>query len=261
MKLLHFYMILLLSTTLIFSCQNNYSSDNAASQNDAHGYPPATGFNLDSSDAEAILIADEVMKAQGGYQNWKATRYISWTFLNGRKLLWDKWEGDVRIEDPKDSTITLVNVHDSTGKVMKNGKLITDIEEKQKYLNQGITIWINDSYWLVMPFKLKDSGVTLKYMGEGMTTDNTAADILRLTFEDVGVSPEHKYLIYVDKKTRLVSQWNYFTSAKQQKPVFTTPWLDYQKYGNIMLSGSRGKASLKDIEVLEKLSSNRLRNF
>ncbi len=261
MNIRYFYTLLFLVTTLLFSCQSKYDGENAASQNNAHDYPPAAGFDLDSSDAEAILIADEVMIAQGGYQNWKATRYLSWTFLNGRKLLWDKWEGDVRIENPIDTTIILVNVQDSTGKVMKNGIPIKDVDQKRNYLDQGITIWINDSYWLVMPFKLKDSGVTLKYMEEDTTITGRLSDVIQLTFKDVGVTPEHKYLVYVDKETHLVNQWDYFTSVDRPTPVFSTPWLDYQKYGNIMLSGNRGKAGLTDIAVLDKVSRSRFSSF
>jgi len=34
-----------------------------------------------------------------------------------------------------------------------------------------------------MPFKLKDSGVTLKYLGEENTQDEKAADVIQMTFK------------------------------------------------------------------------------
>lgn len=44
-----------------------------------------------------------------------------------------------------------------------------------------------------MPYKLKDSGVTLKYKGEGQTEEGEPAQVLVLTFKDVGVTPQNKY--------------------------------------------------------------------
>ena len=43
--------------------------------------------------------------------------------------------------------------------------------------------WINDLYWLVMPFKLKDSGVTLKCLGEDTTATELALTCWGLRFK------------------------------------------------------------------------------
>ena len=63
-----------------------------------YGNPPAEGFNLEGSDAEAMIIADEVMAAMGGRKAWDETRHIAWNFFGARELVWDKWTGDVRID-------------------------------------------------------------------------------------------------------------------------------------------------------------------
>ena len=45
-----------------------------------------------------------------------------------------------------------------------------------------------------MPFKLKNSGVTLKYLGDTTATkDGKPADVLQLTFEGMGVTPDNKH--------------------------------------------------------------------
>lgn len=200
--------------------------------------PPAPGFNLTESDTKAMLIADEVMKAMGGRQNWDNTRYISWNFFGRRKLLWDKFTGNVRIE--MDSSIYLVNINTNSGKVKRGNEVLVQPDSIKKYVDRGIGIWINDAYWLMMPFKLKDSGVTLKYMGERNTAENQPADILQLTFQNVGRTPDNKYWIYVDKTTRLVTQWEYYEKYTNEKPQIVTPWANYKKMGNILLSGDRG---------------------
>ena len=38
--------------------------------------------------------------------------------------------------------------------------------------------WINDSYWLVMPYKLLDPGVRLRHLGERTTSEGETADVL-----------------------------------------------------------------------------------
>lgn len=254
---------LLCLTALIFAnCKNEYSGENAATAGSSHNYPPEIGFNLDSSDAEAMALADEVMAAMGGYDNWKNTHYLSWNFFGRRKSLWNKWTGDVRIEVPESETIILVNVNDSTGKVSQGGKILLPSDTLcEQLLRKGITWWINDSYWLVMPFKLKDSGVTLRYLGERMTQDSTLADCMQLTFENVGLSPEHKYQVYVDKTTKLVCQWDYFDNFKNETPAFSTPWKDYQEYGKVLLSSSRGQNALSEIQVLETVDEKRFEAF
>lgn len=215
--------------------------------------PPAQGFDAANSDPEAVAVADEVMRAMGGRKAWDETRVISWNFFGSRTLVWDKWTGDVRIEWLKRPLKAIVNINSGTGKIWLNGSEQTHPDSIAKYLDIGKKVWINDSYWLVMPFKLKDSGVTLKYKGVGKTDLGQPADLLQLTFAGVGVTPENKYLVWVDKQTRLVSQWAYFEKFLDVEPRFINPWLDYQPHGKILLSGSRGeKRSLLPIEVSEK---------
>ncbi len=214
---------------------------------------PAEGFDISGSDPQAIKVADDVMMAMGGRKNWDETRYIAWNFFGARKHLWDKWTGDVRIEAPRDSTIILMNINTMEGRVSKRGEVFEQPDSVKKYLDRGKAWWINDSYWLVMPFKLKDTGVTLKYVGEDTTADGRNAHVLTLKFKEVGVTPENGYEVFVDIESKLVSQWSYYRNADQEDPNFTMPWLDYKQYGNILLSGNRGERQITEIKVLEKV--------
>jgi hypothetical protein len=225
------------------------------------GNPPMDGFNAKGSDPQAMQIADSVMMAQGGRKNWDATHYIAWNFFGSRKLLWDKYTGNVRIENLKDDTKTLVNINTGKGKVFRNGAEVTQPDSLAKYLKKGQEAWINDSYWLVMPYKLKDSGVTLKYLGEEKLATGQDTDVLQLTYQNVGVTPENKYQVYVDKKNHLVAQWAYYKNAQDSIPAFVMPWLDYKTYGHIKLSGDRGQARLTDIQVLEDVPQTAFTSF
>jgi hypothetical protein len=55
----------------------------------------------------------------------------------------------------------------------------------------------------------------------------------------VGVTPQNKYHVYVDS-TNLVKQWDFYTNSSDSVARFTTPWINYETYGNILLSSSRG---------------------
>jgi len=214
--------------------------------------PPAPGFNTAASDIKAIAIADAVMQAMGGRQAWDSTRYLSWNFFNRRKLLWDKQAGLCRIEWATRPLKVLVNLNDGTGKVNLGGVEQTHPDSLAKYLDMGKKVWINDSYWLVMPFKLKDSGVTLKYLGDAKTELGEAADLLQMTFSGVGVTPDNKYHVWVDKKTRLVTQWAYFEKFGDEKAALVNAWGQYKRCGKILLSTERGsRGSLEPVEVLE----------
>ena len=246
---------------VLSSCADPYDNHNTATQGSTHSYPPAMGFDVDNSDAEAVLIADEVMTAMGGYQNWQKARFFSWDFNGNRDLLWDKATGRVRIDIPKDSMIILVNVNDTTGRAIHRGKEISAADTLQDYLNYGVTLWINDSYWLVMPFKMKDSGVTLKYLQQMPTASGDTCDVVQLTFANVGKTPQNKYWVYVDRNEKLIRQWDYFKNASDSLPNLVSPWLDYQEYQGILLSGERGRLQLNNIQVLDAVADEKFEVF
>ncbi len=247
--------LLLLLTVLLVACSQTSSNKNTESPDDRgefveYSNPPAEGFNQESSDAIATLLADKVMNAMGGRQAWDNTRYISWNFFGKRKHVWDKWEGNVRIEQPDTELTILMNINTGEGRIMSRGEELTHADSLAKYLDMGKRFWINDAYWLVMPYKLKDTGVTLTYIGEDTTQEGALSDVVRLSFENIGVTPQNIYEVWIDAETKFVTQWAYYVDIEQEEPRFITPWADYQQYGEIMLSGNRGKSELSNIKVL-----------
>lgn len=215
--------------------------------------PAADGFDMASSDPKAIEVADQVMQAMGGRKAWDNTHYISWNFFGFRKLVWDKWSGDVRVDNVRDDQSVILNINTDKGRVFRKGAEVTNPDSVAKYVKAAKGAWINDSYWLVMPFKLKDSGVTLKHAGEDKTQEGKAADVLQMTFKNVGNTPDNKYKIWVDKDSHLVTQWAHYPKYTDEQPRFTLPWADYKQMGGILLSGERGERDLTDIQVYKKL--------
>ncbi|PSR15016.1 MAG: hypothetical protein DA408_05900 [Bacteroidetes bacterium] len=217
--------------------------------------PAAEGFRASASDPQAIQLADEVMQAMGGRTAWDNTHFIRWTFFGRRTLLWDKWTGKVRIDFPDKEDVFIVDINTGEGKIWLNGEEQTQPDTLAKYTAQARSIWINDAYWLVMPYKLKDTGVTLRYLGQQQQGD-TIRHQLQLTFENVGDTPENKYWVFVDDQTKLVDEWQFFPQFDDATPRFSTPWADYKPYGAILLSGNRGRGQLTDIAVYDELPAS-----
>jgi hypothetical protein len=212
----------------------------------AGGNPPAPGFDAAGSDPRAVAIADRAMEAMGGREAWDAARVIGWTIFK-RTHVWDKWTGDYRLAT--DTTVVIMNLHTRQGRVWEDGAEVTDAATRDRILSEAHSVWINDSYWLVMPYKLKDSGVTLRDRGGGSTEDGRSADILELTFREVGDTPDNRYVVWVDRDTGLVSQWSYFKNAADAEPRFTLPWTDWRTFGAIKLATGRGRTEVTGIRV------------
>jgi len=233
---------------LILSCGRTKTESPTPYEN-----PSAEGFDLTHSDPAAVELADSVMSAMGGRKNWDQTRFLSWSASGLRNIIWDRQLDRVRIESVADSTIYLFNTKTLEGKIKVKEQELTAADSVEKKLEKAKSIFINDAYWLVMPFKLKDPGVNLKYLGAEKDSLGHDCWLLELTFNGVGVTPENKYHVYVDRKTYLVSEFDFYNKYTDEKPEFRDPWLNYQPYGNILIADDRGNdGKLTDIAVMDK---------
>ncbi|PPK86482.1 hypothetical protein CLV84_3411 [Neolewinella xylanilytica] len=257
--------LLLLGLLGISSCDSTDSTTESSASDSSEINPAAEGFDLAGSDPQAIAIADSVVKYHGGRKAYDDVRFLQWNFFGARRLTWDKEEDRVRIDVPNDSMIYLLDFSDDdlTGAVSKNGMEMTEPDSIDLYLQDAYSMWINDSYWLVQPFKLKDSGVTLKYAGEGEDPQkNRPSDILELTFTEVGDTPGNKYRLYVDKENYRINTWQFFRTADDAEPAISTPFDGYQDYAGVMLSGDRGgRFQLQDISVTNDMDESVFTEF
>ncbi len=212
---------------------------------------PATKADLPPAQS---LIASSI-KAMGGHDAWEATRFLTWNFFGNRRHLWDKHSGDIRVEgtdrDSGDSYLVLMNLNSKQGRAWTKGEEVTEPEALAELLQRGESAWINDSYWVFMPYKLRDAGVTLKHVGEGAMVDGRGAEVLELTFADVGRTPENKYRVYVAADSGLVEQWDFYRQAADEEPRFQIPWHDWRPHGDILLSADRGENDHTGIGVLD----------
>jgi hypothetical protein len=192
----------------------------------------------------ARQLADAVWKASGG-ENWPNVKAIDFTFAveKGGKTLasaehhWDvaaqtdhvKWKG-------KDVTVNLADPG-------------TGDEAKAAYAR-----WVNDSYWLLAPLKLKDRGISVSEEGR-KTIDGGEREVLRLSFGQVGLTPNDQYRLYIDPATKLLASWDYM--PEPGKTVHGT-WENYQKSGGLTLATDHKMDGGVEIRMLNlKVTTNK----
>ena len=201
------------------------------------------------TDARAIAVVDDMMKAMGGMDGWERTRFLRFDWVVERdgktvayvRHLWDRYQGRYRVEwESRDGKkmAALFNVNSRDGQVYVNGERARD-EDEQKYLDQAYGRFINDSYWLLMPWKLKDPGVHLRYYGEEKL-DGETCDVVQVSFESVGLTPGDNYWAFINRRTHILDRWAYFLQDFEGKPAMekATPWdwKDWQMIGSIRLA-------------------------
>jgi hypothetical protein len=205
---------------------------------------PLPRARAEAANAQAVAIADKVMAALGGQKAWEETRFLRFDFAvdrDGKQLVsrahtWDKWNGRYRLEGTtKEGApfVVLMNVNTREGDAWLKGKKLLGLEKK-KQLEDAFATWTNDTYWLLMPYKLKDAGCKLAMAGEEKK-DGKTWDKLFLTFENVGLTPKDKYWVYVNRDTGLVDKWD-FVLKGENKPPSTFTWEGWKSYGKIQLA-------------------------
>ncbi|MCZ6750307.1 MAG: hypothetical protein O7E51_00590 [Acidobacteria bacterium] len=204
---------------------------------------PPQAFDPSGSDERAIQVADELAQALGGVDAWNRARFLRYDYVTerdgniGRRVqhLWDKHTGRYRVDTMNEGKLltVLFNVNSKEGSAYIEGQPVA-AEENQKWVDFGYQRYINDGYWFYMPFKWKEPGVSLKYEGEE-EIDGTTYDVVRLTYDNVGLTPDDIFWGYVNKQTHLMDQWAYVLKGRDVPRTYRK-WSDWQEFGGIQLA-------------------------
>lgn len=217
-------------------------------------------------DDRADAVANRVFDAMGTKMTWEKVRYMRFQFgsvRNGQrnpavKHLWDRHTGDYRVEwrKPRGSDTTVVvlfNVNTKQGNAFYRTETIAPNRapdaEQATLLNVAYTRFINDTYWLLMPIKLMDNGVTRAYSAD---SSNATHDVITLSFDNVGITPKDRYWVYVNKTTNLVDKWAYILQSNRDGKATAWEWTDYASYptnaGTVKLSSRKhNRANATDL--------------
>lgn len=136
-----------------------------------------------------------------------------WDLRGGRdRVRWTRKDG-VRA----DATVDLAN---RTGQGTLDGRP-AEGEALAHLLSDAHARWVNDAYWLVVPLKLLDAGVH-RSLDLPRTRAGKKYEILRLTFDQVGLTPGDIYWLFIDPETAQIERWEMLLQGESPPPEAAT---------------------------------------
>ncbi|WP_370089363.1 hypothetical protein [Ekhidna sp.] len=138
---------------------------------------------------EAEALADEMLSALNK-QGYDSIAVIEFTYPGGHSYVWDRVSNQVTVE--WDNNEVFLDLNQSP-------------EDYSTLQYEAYEYFLNDSFWLVAPFKVRDEGVmrsTVK-VNEGRG--------LLVTYTSGGVTPGDSYLWIIDEKG-FPKAWKLWTS-------------------------------------------------
>lgn len=202
-------------------------------------------------DPEVARIWSNMMDSIAPDDGWAKTRWLRFDFVVDRgeagvlrrSHSWAVWEGDYRVEAPLAGDSTMVALFDVNGptdgeRIWVDGTEVADPARSDSLARRAHGMFINDTYWLLMPFKWADEGVSTRHLGLREEWGETY-DVVELTFEGVGLTPQNKYRAFVDTASGVMELWQHFRDADDDEPAFTLAWTDWERHGPVLLSPVR----------------------
>jgi hypothetical protein len=127
-----------------------------------------------------------------------------------------------------------VNLADRKGKSCTGGVPDTG-KDLKRHVEDAYSLWVNDSYWLVMPFKMRDPGTHLRYARLARDAAAGDHDVLELWFDPgVGLTSKDRYWVFVNRRTHLIDRWEYLLEGSEPPPVGAT-WEGWLPIGPLRL--------------------------
>ncbi len=196
---------------------------------------------LFSSNDAGVGLVHRLEEKMGGRTAWERLRHLAWVYPGPHRHVWDKLTGDVRIET--DELTLLMNIETREGRAFESGVEVSDPDRLQELLDEGYRRWQNDSYWVVMPWKLRDPGVVVRHLGEEVLADGRVVDILGVRFNGVGSTPDNRYMLALDSESGLLEQWAFFRRRKDKKPNFTRLWSGWKEFDGVFLATDKRRVN------------------
>jgi hypothetical protein len=222
----------------------------------ARPMPPPAAIDVES---EPILRA--MVAAMGGQEAWDRLPCFRFDFVyirDGKEVSrtrhwWDKRTGRARVEATDDQgrhVATIFNLQDRRGLAFVDGIGEGDPKRVAELTQEGYERWVNDTYWVMMPFKLRDPGVRVRYARNEKTLE-TVYDVLELSFvAGTGLTSDDRYWLYVNRRTRMIDRWEYVLTGQSPPPAGAS-WEAWSQVGPVKLSLQRrfqGRSSMLRFE-------------
>jgi hypothetical protein len=180
---------------------------------------------------------------------WDEARYFAFTFNVEREgkiavsfpQRYDRFTGDYRVSgknrEGQDIEV-IMNVSTKQGRAWRDGQEVADASELVNTF--GYRRFINDTFWLLMGYKAFDPGVIRAYDGERSDECGGQYDVVRFSFDNVGLTPGDVYWMWVSRDTGLVEQWHMkLQGSKPEDAPSVVRFRDYRRFNGLLISTRR----------------------
>ncbi|QIE60476.1 hypothetical protein G5B37_13160 [Rasiella rasia] len=205
-------LLLIMCISTLFSCNDT------AKNNDRLEFIP-------DHDANPVLSTAEIIAHKNGLLYWKDVSEISFTFNvdRGEKHFERSW-----IWSPKSHDVTLKTATDT---ISYNRK---EMDSTSMKTDGG---FINDSYWLLAPYKLVwDEGTNISETEKALAPiSQDTLNKLTITYGDEGgYTPGDAYDFFYDDNF-MVQEW-IFREGNSNEPSMITTFEDYKDFNGLKLA-------------------------
>jgi hypothetical protein len=194
---------------------------------------------------KAEQLTDKIQKAIN-QKAWDTTAAVSFSFRGSHHYLWDKKRSLVQVE--WDDKKVLYRTQSLEGIAYENDIELTD-SEKTAIIKKANDYFNNDSFWLIAPFKLRDSGTTRSIVAQD------GKEALMITYASGGSTPGDSYVWLLDEKY-MPKAWRMWVSII---PVggLETSWEDWKTFPNNLKIATSHKGlldlKLENVQVAQSI--------
>ena len=197
-------------------------------------------------DPAAVDVAKRTLDAMGGAAAFARLRTLKFDFVVVRggeeagrwRHAWDRGDGRYKVEGKDKAGHALVIVFNvnrrGEGRAWSDGRELAG-DDLKAALERGYGRFINDTYWLLMPAKMLDPGVNLA-SEDPVTEDGRTFDVVRLTFDKVGLTPDDTYWAYVARDTGLMERWDFVLTGQTAADRARFAWTGWEAVGPVRLA-------------------------
>jgi hypothetical protein len=196
-------------------------------------------------DPQALAVSERLVAAMGGRRQLEAARVVRFDFAvvrDGETVAryahwWDRHAGAYRLDGRDREGVgfrVLLDLETREGEAWRGGERLQG-EPAAELLDTAYRRFINDSYWLLMPWKWLDEGVDLAYRGT-RELDGDTFDVVELTFAaGVGLTSADRYWALVSRRSGHMERWEYLLQQADGSPGEGEPtawaWEDWRDAG------------------------------
>jgi len=177
-----------------------------------------------------------------------------------RTHLWDRTTGRYRLglrADGRPCTVFFDLDLPDQGTPVCDGRVVGG-KRAARLVEHAHRAFLHDTWWLLMPFKWRDAGVRLTYIG-GERAAKTRWDVVLVEFEPgAGPAPGDRYWAYVNRRTRRMDKWEMLLEGQEGEPRAVW-WKGWEERGGLTLSTLREYDGSDRVVVFENLEVSRER--